>query len=217
MPIPAPTNDFPVIQYADDTLIIMEASTTQHFFLRGVLQSFSSSTGLKINFSKSMMVPINLNEEKLNHLAKTFGCQIGTFPFTYLGLPMGLTKPKVDDFMPLLNKCESRLSFVSPFLNQAGRLELTNSVLTALPTFTMCTIALPKTVIAQIDKYRRHCLWRGAKNNEKRASKAAWPLVCTPKDEGGLGVLNLQTQNEALLLKHLCRVTLGEPYLGQAL
>jgi hypothetical protein len=33
--------------------------------------------------------------------------------------------------------------------------------------------------------------------------KAAWNLVCLPKDEGGLGVLNLTTQNEALLLKNL--------------
>ena len=34
-------------------------------------------------------------------------------------------------------------------------------------------------------------------------AKAAWPMVCIPKCEGGLGVLNIQTQNEALLLKHL--------------
>lgn len=74
LPIPAPSPDFPVIQYADDTLIILEASASQLFFLKGVLQSFSDSIGLKINFCKSMMVPINLSNEKLNHLARTFGC-----------------------------------------------------------------------------------------------------------------------------------------------
>lgn len=30
-------------------------------------------------------------------------------------------------------------------------------------------------------------------------------MVCRSKDEGGLGVLNLQTQNEALLIKHLSK------------
>ena len=114
LPIPAPSSDFPVIQYADDTLIILEASATQIFFLKCVLQSFSDSTGLKINFSKSMMVPINLKIEKLNHLARTFGCQTGSFPFTYLGLPMGLTRPKVDDFLTLISKCERRLNYISP-------------------------------------------------------------------------------------------------------
>jgi hypothetical protein len=34
-------------------------------------------------------------------------------------------------------------------------------------------------------------------------AKAAWPMVCLPKDEGGLNVLNIQTQNEALLLERL--------------
>jgi hypothetical protein len=33
--------------------------------------------------------------------------------------------------------------------------------------------------------------------------KAAWPLVCLPKSEDGLGVLNHYAQNENLLLKHL--------------
>ena len=39
--------------------------------------------------------------------------------------------------------------------------------------------------------------------HDKTPPKAAWELVCLPKSEGGLGVLNLQTQNEALLLKYL--------------
>jgi hypothetical protein len=31
----------------------------------------------------------------------------------------------------------------------------------------------------------------------------AWDLVCLPKKEGGLGVIRLQTHNDALLLKNL--------------
>ena len=145
----------------------MEASATQLFFLKGILQSFSDAIGLKINFSKSMMVPINLSNEKLNHLARTFGCATSSFPFTYLGLPMGLSRPKVDDFLPLISKCERTLNYVSPFLSQASKLEITNSVLTALTTYTMCSIALPKTMIKQINKYRKNYLWRGSDFRKK--------------------------------------------------
>lgn len=102
-----------------------------------------------------------------------------------------------------MTKCERRLVNFSSFLTEAGRLQLTNAVLTALPTFTMCTYLLPKTVIKQIDKFRKHCLWRGSDLHNRKPSKAAWPLVCKPKIEGGLGVLDLQTQNESLLMKHL--------------
>ena len=85
---------------------------------------------------------------------------------------------------------------MSTFLSQAGRLELTNAVFTVLPTFYMCTLALPKTVVKQIDKYRKHCLWRGSDVNGKGQPKAASPLVCTPKDEGGLGVINIEEQTQ---------------------
>ena len=57
--------DFPVIQYADDTLIIAEGDPKQLFFLRSVMNTFSLNTGLKVNFMKTMMVPINVPEERL--------------------------------------------------------------------------------------------------------------------------------------------------------
>jgi hypothetical protein len=33
----------------------------------------------------------------------------------------------------------------------------------------------------------------------KQTTKAAWKMVCLPKEEGGLGVIDLRVQNEALL------------------
>jgi hypothetical protein len=51
LPIPLNfTSDFPIIQYADDTLIIMEACAKQLVFLRSLLQTFASSSGLKVNY-----------------------------------------------------------------------------------------------------------------------------------------------------------------------
>jgi hypothetical protein len=116
LPIPMQTNDdFPILQYADDTLIVLEGDTRHLTFLKSVINTFSEATGLRVNLKKSMMLPINVSEQKLDFLAKTFGCSTGTFPFTYLGLPLGLTKPLIQDYQPLLNKCESRLGCISTF------------------------------------------------------------------------------------------------------
>jgi hypothetical protein len=136
-------------------------------------------------------------------LANTFNCEVGKLPFTYLGLPLSLTKPKIIDFTPIVNRCERRLVATSAFLSQAGRLEITNSVLSALPTFCMSTFLLQQSVIEQIDKFRKIYLWRGSDVNAKQRPKAAWTMVCRSKEEGGLGVINIRTQNETLLLKHL--------------
>jgi hypothetical protein len=46
---------------------------------------------VKVNLKKSMMVLINVYEKNLNYLARTFGYAKGSLPFTYLGLPLGIT------------------------------------------------------------------------------------------------------------------------------
>jgi hypothetical protein len=203
LPIPLQyTNDFPILQYADDTLIIMEECARQLFVLKALLNTFADFTGSRVNFSKSMMVPINLPEGRLQHLSATFGCSTGSLSFTYLGLPLGLTKPRVDGFLPLVTRCERRLVCTSLFLSQARKLQITNLVFTSLPMFFMGTFHLHSTVREQIDKFRKHCLWRGNDENSRINAKAAWPMVTRPKEDGGLGVLDLKSQNEALLLKN---------------
>ena len=146
----------------------MKTSQRELFCLKGLLQSFTESTGLKVNYSKSQMIPLNLNQDQASILANTFGCQLGTLPFTYLGLPLGTTKPKVEDYMPLMDRTERRLTATSAFLTQAGRLQLVNSILSSLPTYTMCSLKIPIAVLDFIDRARKHCLWRGQTRMQKR-------------------------------------------------
>ena len=101
--------DFPILQYTDDTLIFMQGDARQLFFLKAILNTFVESTSLKVNYSKSMMVLVNVSEQRLQHLANTFGCSTSSLPFTYLGLPLSLTKTTIADFWPLVSKCERRL------------------------------------------------------------------------------------------------------------
>jgi hypothetical protein len=124
-------------------------------------------------------------------------------PFTYLGLPVGTTKPSIQDFLPLVQRVERRLISTAAFLSQACKLEMVNSVLSSTMVYHCCTLKLHKGVIEQLDKYRKHCLWSGSDLSAKQPSKAAWPSVCLPKSEGGLGVINLEIHNNSLLLKFL--------------
>jgi hypothetical protein len=63
-PLPQAHNDFPIVQYADDTLMIMEADSNQLLCLKALLNTFAESTGLHVNYSKSLTVPINVSEER---------------------------------------------------------------------------------------------------------------------------------------------------------
>ena len=110
LPLVLPHNqDFSILQYADDTLIFMRADARELFFPKALLNSFAKSTGLMVNYGKSMMVPVNVDDAKLKILSRTLGCTKGSLPFTYLGLPLSLTRPTVADYWPLVLRCESRL------------------------------------------------------------------------------------------------------------
>jgi hypothetical protein len=64
----------------------------------------------------------------------------------------------------------------SSFHNEAGRLQLTKCCIDSLNHLCMCSFRLPKIEVKQIDKYRKHCLWRGSNINSKKPPKA-FPAV----------------------------------------
>jgi hypothetical protein len=98
-------------------------------------------------------------------------------PFTYLGLPLDTTKPIIQEYLPLLSRIERRLMGISPFTSYSGRLTLVNAVLSALSTYYISVLELPMEIIDQINKYRRHCFWRGSDLNKKGNCLAAWSKV----------------------------------------
>jgi hypothetical protein len=157
-PIPQLTKNFPIVQYADDTLILLQADARQLVFLKALLHTFAESTGLRVNYMKSQMYPLNVSHETMTVLAGTFGCDIGVMPFTYLGLPMGTTKPRIDDLSPIMDRVEHRLSACSVWLSYSGRLEMVNSAISPIMTYAMCTLKLPKGVIKNVDRARKQCL-----------------------------------------------------------
>jgi hypothetical protein len=64
-PIAQPMDDFPIVQYADDTLLFMKADAQHLFFLKSLLNCYAQSTGLRVNYQKSQMLPINVSDEKI--------------------------------------------------------------------------------------------------------------------------------------------------------
>jgi hypothetical protein len=151
------------------------------------------------------MFPINLDDARLSHFASTINCQKGNFPFTYLGLPLGITKPNLEYFLPMVVRVEKRLCGIADFLDYGGKLLMVKSVLSSLPIYYMSCLDIPVTINEQIIEYMRHCLWRKKYSDvqAKGSALVAWKKICRPKNQGGLGVLDLGIQNKAILLKNL--------------
>jgi hypothetical protein len=74
--------------FADDTLVFCGANTSQIRHLGALLVCFEAVAGLKVNLSKSILIPVG-HVENVGQLAGLLGCGFGEVPLKYLGLPLG--------------------------------------------------------------------------------------------------------------------------------
>jgi hypothetical protein len=74
------------------------------------LCAFEKLSGLKINFHKSEMYCFGEAKMMQDEYSVVFGCQNGSFPFKYLGIPMHSRKLSNKDWKTVEERIEKRLS-----------------------------------------------------------------------------------------------------------
>jgi hypothetical protein len=87
-----------ILQYADDTIIFMNHDLEKANNLKLILCAFEQLSGLKINFHKSEIFCFVEAKEKEVDYSNIFGCQCGSYPFRYLGIPMHYRKLSNNDW-----------------------------------------------------------------------------------------------------------------------
>jgi hypothetical protein len=96
---------------------------------------------------------------------------------------------KLEHFSLLIARIDKYLSGWTAFLlSVGGRIVLLNVVLDALPTFAMGVVALHLALLQAIEGLRRVFLWNIKDRPSGAKCLVAWSFVCTPKEEGGLGI-----------------------------
>ncbi|WVZ84119.1 hypothetical protein U9M48_031180 [Paspalum notatum var. saurae] len=68
-----------------------------------------------------------------------------------------------------------------------------------------CFGQVPRGVLEKIEYFRSRFFWHND-NHKKKYRLIKWPMVCQPKQQGGLGVQNLDIQNKCLLSKWLFKL-----------
>jgi hypothetical protein len=65
---------------------------------------------MRINYHKSEIIPINMQEEQIHLAAHIFGCPFGSFPIKYLGVPLHFDKLRREDLHPVIDKILMRIA-----------------------------------------------------------------------------------------------------------
>jgi hypothetical protein len=150
------------LQYADDTLCIGEATVENIWTLKAILRGFERASGLKVNFWKSSLMGVNIDDTFMEMACNFLNCIRGDFPFKYLGLPVGANPRRMSTWEPMAEKIRSKLnSWGNKHISFGGRLVLINSVLNSIPIFYLSFLKMPAQVRKKVIRIQRDFLWGG--------------------------------------------------------
>lgn len=63
-----------------------------------------------VNFHKSKLFGIRVEDKIISRSARLLGCDVGIFLFNYIGVPVGANMPLKKNWIPIIDKFESKLS-----------------------------------------------------------------------------------------------------------
>jgi hypothetical protein len=183
------------LQYADDTILFMKNNSEMARNLKWVLTCFEQFSGMKVNYNKSELVPINLYPEEILEFKEIFDCLLGSFPIKYLGVPLHYEKLKREDLQPIIDKILKRIAgWRGKLLSHAARVMLVKACLASIPVYLLSFFKFPKWALKLINTQMANCLWNDTKDKRK-LHLANWHLVCMPKSQEGLGIPYLRNVN----------------------
>ena len=141
--------------FANDNLVFCEASYAQMTYLSWLLMWFEIISGLKINLTKSELIPIGKVED-LEKLALELGYKVGVFLITCLGLPLGAPHNLLVAYDRVEEKFRKRLAlWKRQYISKRGKLTLIRSRLSSLLIYFMSLFRIPRIVCL------RDFLWGG--------------------------------------------------------
>src|SRR5215216_6757618 len=90
--------------------IFMEHDLTKARNMKLVLCLFEQLSGLKINFHKSELFCFGRSKEEQDTYKQLFGCELGSLPFSYLGIPIHHHKLSNKEWKCIEDRIKKRLS-----------------------------------------------------------------------------------------------------------
>lgn len=183
--------------FADDMVLFAEANEEQLETIKRCLKQFEEASGQRVSLKKSQIFfSRNVEPDKACRLSEAAGISQTSDLGRYLGVPSVHGRVTPSMFSHLIERTEAKLEgWRTRYLSLAGKMILAQSVLSAIPFYSMQTSYLPLGLCDDIEKRIRKFLWGN------KIHLVSWETVTKDKKEGDLGIRNLRHMNLAFLAK----------------
>ncbi|XP_039000336.1 uncharacterized protein LOC120126123 [Hibiscus syriacus] len=169
------------LSFADDLLIFCKGNLEFVMGVITVLDCFYEYSGLKLNAGKCEIFTAGISAHNLESIINYTGFKQGKLPVRYLGVPLVTRELTDKDCKALLDNIKSRLhQWSRKNLSYTDRVELIKIVLYSVANY-----------------------WcRNLKGSDIYAvgARVSWVKICKPKSEGGLGLKDIKSWNNACLM-----------------
>jgi hypothetical protein len=137
--------------FVDDTLIFSGASRDQVQAIGDLSICFELVSGLMVNLAKSVLVLVG-EVSNVGALAEVLGCEVGSLPIPYLGLPLGSQFKDKASWNGMVEKSIRILSsWKRMYLSKGGSIALIKSTLSNLPIYLLSLLPIPASVAKCIE------------------------------------------------------------------
>jgi hypothetical protein len=184
---------------ADDLIIFLAPMADDFACMRQILELFAGASRLACNLNKCTITPVHCTPKDVNEVLSVFPCKLQEFLARYLGAPLSLTRLRRAQEQTIIDSISARIpTWKAGLLMTAGRATLAQTTLSAIPIHVVVCCGLSAWAIEEIDRRRRAFLWAGMDSVASGKCKVSWPVICFPKDLGGLGLPDVRVLSYAL-------------------
>nr|GEX77324.1 RNA-directed DNA polymerase, eukaryota, reverse transcriptase zinc-binding domain protein [Tanacetum cinerariifolium] len=168
--------------YEDDAVFVRKWYESNITTLVHVLDCFHRASGLKINMSKSKILGVHVESDRVKEADIRLGCLTLKNPFLYLGSKVGGSMSRIHECDEVVKRVKMRLS-----------------------KWKMKSLSIvPLGVLRTLESIRSH-FFNGHTLGSNKASWVSWKQVLSSKDKGGPGVSSLYALNRGILFKWIWR------------
>jgi hypothetical protein len=149
-------------------LLFLENDMDKASILKWLLVCFEQMSRMKINYDKSDLLTVGVDEDRANDFAKLFCCKRCDFPIKYLGVPLHFNKLTRKDLQPVVDKILKRIAgWRGRLVSYAGRLILLIACLASIPIYLLSIVKFPKWAIKMMNTHMGHFLWNNTEEKHK--------------------------------------------------
>ncbi|CAI5484194.1 unnamed protein product [Closterium sp. Yama58-4] len=190
--------------YTDDTSLLLQGAGQLQMASK-VLSDFGEESGLKVNEGKTVIFPLGKNRGKPAPQGVRYKWADKDDPERLLGIWITPNGDPTPSWNKALDRARGELAkWEMRHLTTSARVPIINSYIVRIFLFQAQVYLPPEAIWKKIRKLCHTFVSKGEAAEEKRFILWNYKLACTPREDGGLGLLCPELRVDSIAIRNVC-------------